>query len=84
MLQSANLLGDLKRQCRRPALEDSPVCRLLNALPDLDLGGLLDRGQINDSMNGLTDGVPGLSEELVSGVQPGSSDDPSDVLGVAT
>ena len=67
-----------------PAQADSPVCTLLNALPDLDLGGLLNRGQLNDSLNGLTDGVPGLSEELVRGVEPDPSDNPSGLLGVTT
>lgn len=84
VLQSANLLGDLQRQCRKADLRDSPVCRLLNALPDLDLGGLLDRGLLNDSLNGLTDGVPGLSEELVRGADPDPADDPSGMLGVTT
>ena len=84
VLQSANLLADLRRQCRRAPLADSPVCQLLNSLPDLDLGGLLDRGLFNDSLNGSTDGVPGLSEELIRGVGPDPSDDPSDLLGVTT
>ena len=61
MLQSANLLGDLQQQCKKDPIKDSPVCTLLNALPDLDLGGLLNRGQLDDSLDGLTDGVPGLS-----------------------
>ncbi len=84
VLQSANLLADLKRQCRTDALADNPVCILLNTLPDLDLGSLINRGLFNDSLYGLTDGVPGLSEELVRGVEPDSSDDPSGLLGVTT
>jgi phospholipid/cholesterol/gamma-HCH transport system substrate-binding protein len=82
VLQSASLLHDLQHQCHRPALKDSPVCVLLNALPDIDLGGLLNRGRINDSLNPLTGGVDGLSQELVRGVQPDSSSDPSGLLGV--
>ncbi|KAA1416476.1 MCE family protein [Nocardioides humilatus] len=85
VLQSANLLADLKRQCRNDeVIHDSPVCVLLNALPDLDLGNLLGRGAVNGVRGGLTGGVTGLSEELVRGADPATADDPSDVLGVTT
>ena len=84
VLQSANLLGDLQQQCQKDPIKDSPVCTLLNSLPDLDLGGLLDRGLVNDSLNGMTDGVPGLSEELVRGVEPGPTSDASTLVGVTT
>ena len=82
VLQSANLLNDLQRQCRKDDIKDSPVCQLLNALPDLDLGGLLNRGLLNDSLNGLTGGVRGLSEELLRGRDPADATDPSGLLGV--
>jgi phospholipid/cholesterol/gamma-HCH transport system substrate-binding protein len=84
VLQSANLLGDLQRQCRQPDLRNSPVCVLLNALPDLDLGALLNKGALNDSLDGLEDGVDGLSEELVSGFEPEPGLDPTGVVGVTT
>jgi phospholipid/cholesterol/gamma-HCH transport system substrate-binding protein len=83
VLKSADLLAQLKRECRRDELKDSPVCTLLNALPDLDLGGLLNRGTIDPSLNGLTDGVTGLSQELVSGPAE-EADEPDDLLGVTT
>ena len=84
VLQSTDLLGDLRRQCRGDDLKDGAVCRLLNALPELDLGGLLDGGQLNGSSYGSTGGVDGLSEELVRGVQPDSTTDPSGLLGART
>ena len=84
VLQSADLLGDLQRQCRQPDLRNAPVCVLLNALPDLDLGALLDKGALNDSLDGLEDGVDGLSEELVSGFEPETGSDPTGVVGVTT
>jgi phospholipid/cholesterol/gamma-HCH transport system substrate-binding protein len=84
VLQSADLLGDLQRQCRTDELKGGAVCRLLNALPELDLGGLLDGGQLSGSSYGSTGGVDGLSEELVRGVQPDSTTDPSGLLGVRT
>ncbi len=82
VLQSADLLADLRRQCRKPPLQDAPVCQLLNALPDLDLGGLLNRGQLGQPSFGSTGGVDGLSEELVRGPEPASAPDPSGLLGV--
>lgn len=84
VLRDVDLLRDLKRQCRREALRDSPVCRVLNALPDLDLGGLLNRGALGDSLNGYRDGVNGLSQSLVGGSDPDPSADPSGLLGVTT
>jgi phospholipid/cholesterol/gamma-HCH transport system substrate-binding protein len=84
VLQSADLLGDLRRQCRRPELRDTPVCRLLNALPDLDLGGLLERGGLDRSLNGLEDGVSGLSRELTSGFEPDDDSESSELVGVTT
>jgi len=82
VLQSADLLSDLKDQCETPGLEESPVCNLINSLPDLDLGGLLERGALSDSLNGLTNGVNGLSRELVSGGDPYANPDPPALLGV--
>ncbi|WP_183098904.1 MCE family protein [Nocardioides pelophilus] len=84
VLRDVDLLRDLKRQCRKEALRDSPVCRVLNALPDLDLGGLLNRGALGDSLNGYRDGVNGLSQSLVGGADPDPSADPSGLLGVTT
>ncbi len=63
VLNDVNLLRDLKRQCKTKALRDGPVCKLLNALPDLDLGGLLDGGGgllgPNGLLGGLTQGLSG-------------------------
>jgi len=84
VLRDIDLLSDLKRQCRREALRDSPVCQVLNALPDLDLGGLLNRGALGDSLNGYRDGVNGLSQSLVGGTDPDPAADPSGLLGVTT
>jgi phospholipid/cholesterol/gamma-HCH transport system substrate-binding protein len=83
VLSDLDLLKDLKRQCRDDALKDSPVCRVLNALPDIDLGGLLNRGALDDSLNGYRDGVNGLSRELVGGVGPDAVEPPG-LLGVTT
>ena len=85
VLGSVDLLRQLKRACRDQEIGDSPVCRLLNALPDLDLGGLLNKGVLDDTMNGYTDGVNGLTRGLVGGDVPGDpagSSDPSGLLGV--
>ncbi|WP_183093359.1 MCE family protein [Nocardioides stalactiti] len=85
VLQNANLLADLQRQCRNDdVLAGSPVCTLLNSLPDLDLGNLLPRGAADGVRGGLTGGVTGLSEELVRGADIPTSDEPSDLLGVTT
>jgi phospholipid/cholesterol/gamma-HCH transport system substrate-binding protein len=84
VLRSVNLLADLKRACRRQALQDSPVCKLLNALPDLDLRSLLSGGQLLGSSYGPTDGVDGLTRELVRGPDPARTDDPSGLVGVTT
>jgi phospholipid/cholesterol/gamma-HCH transport system substrate-binding protein len=84
VLRDVDLLRDLNRECQRPALQDSPVCRVLNSLPDLDLGGLLNRGALGDGLNGYRNGVSGLSRELVGGADPDGSSDPSGLLGVTT
>ncbi len=85
VLQDADLLADLKRQCRRDEeLANAPVCRLLNALPDVDLGGLLNRGLADESLSGPSGWAPSLSEELVRGADPEPSDDPSGLLQVTT
>lgn len=84
VLKRVNLLRDLKRECRKDALKDSPVCKTLGALPDLDLGGLLNRGSIDESLNGYTDGVTGLSQGLVSGMDEHETDDELGLLGVTT
>ena len=83
VLASVDLLRQLKAACRRDGIEDSPVCGLLNSLPDLDLGGLLNRGTIDQSLNGYTDGVTGLSQELVRGADEDADDEPG-LLGVTT
>lgn len=81
VLRDADLLRQLKRACRDETIADGPVCTLLNSLPDLDLGGLLNKGVLGDTMNGYTDGVHGLTESLVGG--GGLPEQPADgLLGV--
>ncbi|MDZ5620486.1 MCE family protein [Nocardioides sp. HM23] len=84
VLSDLDLLKDLKRECRDPALENSPVCRVLNSLPNIDLGGLLNRGALGDTLNGYRDGVNGLSRELVGSADPYRAEDPPGLLGVTT
>jgi len=78
VLEDADLLRDLQRQCRTEELRDSPVCAVLNALPDLDLDQLLRGGALGDGLNGLTDGVNGLTEGLAG--DPASTSTPPDGL----
>lgn len=83
VLQDAVLLGRLKDTCERREYRDNPVCRVVNALPGLDLGGL-DTDVLSDRLNGYTDGVNGLSHELVRGGDPDETPEPTDLMGVAT
>ena len=59
VLNDINLLKDLKAQCKTAVLKNSPVCKLLNALPDLDLGKLLQGGLLgaDGALSGLTRGL---------------------------
>lgn len=83
VLRDVDLLSDLKRACRDQALRNSPVCRVLNSLPDIDLGGLLNRGAMGDTLNGYRDGVNGLSRELLGGAgHDQAATDPTGLLGV--
>ncbi len=79
VLSDLDLLKQLKADCRTQALKGSPVCKLLNSLPDLDLGKLLQGGLLgpNGVLSGLTSGLvqPGLSR------QGGSTDE---LLGAST
>jgi phospholipid/cholesterol/gamma-HCH transport system substrate-binding protein len=62
VLRDVNLLQDLQKQCRTKALRDGPVCKLLNVLPEIDLGGLLDGGGLlgpNGLLGGLAQGLSG-------------------------
>ena len=60
VLNSVTLLKDLQKQCRTPRLRDTPVCKLLNALPDLDLGKLLKGdGLLDGALSGLSRGLTG-------------------------
>ncbi|MCX6401297.1 MAG: MCE family protein [Propionibacteriales bacterium] len=55
VLRDVDLLRDLQTQCKKAALRDGAVCKLLNALPDIDLGGLLDGGGLlGNLMQGLS------------------------------
>ncbi len=61
VLDSINLLKDLKKRCKEKLNRTNPVCQIVNAVPTLgDLtGGLLD-----DLLDGLTRGTNGLSRGL--------------------
>lgn len=62
VLRDVNLLQDLQTQCKTKALRDGPVCKLLNVLPEIDLGGLLDGGGLlgpNGLLGGLAKGLSG-------------------------
>ncbi|GAA3651770.1 hypothetical protein GCM10022237_09550 [Nocardioides ginsengisoli] len=65
VLSDVNLLQDLQRQCKDPKIRTSPVCKLLNSLPDLDLGKLLTGGKgggllgPNGLLGGLAQGLTG-------------------------
>ncbi len=72
VLDSVNLLKDLKKQCKQKINRDNIVCQIVNAVPDLGdlLGGLL-----GDTLDGFTAGMNGLSRGLAG---PATySDDPS-------
>ncbi|WP_435769177.1 MCE family protein [Nocardioides sp. SYSU DS0651] len=63
VLNDVNLLKDLQDQCKSKDLRGSPVCRLLNALPEVDLGKLLQGGGgllgRDGPLSGLTKGLTG-------------------------
>ncbi|MFC5731309.1 MULTISPECIES: MCE family protein [Nocardioides] len=60
VLDDVNLLKNLQRQCATKALRDSPVCKLLNAVPDVDLGGVLGQGGSSSGpLSGLSRGLSG-------------------------
>ncbi len=61
VLNSVNLLKDLKKQCKQKANRDNIVCQIVNAVPNL---GDLTGGLLGDSLDGLTGGLNGLSQGL--------------------
>jgi phospholipid/cholesterol/gamma-HCH transport system substrate-binding protein len=65
VLNSVNLLKDLKRQCKQPANRNNVVCKILNAVPNLDLGGLL--GGLTGGLDGLAQGLAGDPAAYSSG-----------------
>jgi phospholipid/cholesterol/gamma-HCH transport system substrate-binding protein len=71
VLDSVNLLKDLKRQCKEPLNRKNIVCQIVLAVPDL--GGLL--GGLGDTLDGLTGGLNGLTRGLEGPVS--HSEDPS-------
>lgn len=74
VLADVTLLKDLKTQCRKADIKDGAVCRLLNVLPDLDLGNLLggDGGLLGPKgpLGGLLGGLTGTQ----SSYSPTSTD----------
>jgi len=65
VLDSVTLLKDLKRQCKQPLNRDNVVCKILNAVPGLDLGGLL--GGLTGGLDGLAQGLAGDPAAYPSG-----------------
>ncbi|GAA1541911.1 MCE family protein [Nocardioides humi] len=63
VLADVNLLQDLQTKCQDPTIKDSPVCKLLTSLPNIDLGGLLGGGNgllgPNGPLGGLLKGLTG-------------------------
>ncbi len=63
VLTDVNLLKDLQNQCKERTIRNSPVCKLLNSLPDLDLKNLLggDTGLLGEDgpLGGLFRGLTG-------------------------
>jgi len=56
VLQDLNLLGKLKKTCKKDKYKDNPVCRILNALPSLPgLPGLPGLGRL---VSELASGAP--------------------------
>ena len=64
VLSDLDLLRALKKDCKRAQLEDSPVCAIINAVPDLDLNSLLEGGLLGETLDGLLGGLPGLTRSL--------------------
>lgn len=83
VLNDVNLLKDLQTQCKAAKLRDNPVCKLLNALPDVDLGGLLGGGLLgpNGALSGLSRGLTGSQSSYEQGRQ-GTDDRSADLFGV--
>ncbi|HET9423542.1 MAG TPA: MCE family protein [Nocardioides sp.] len=65
VLDSVNLLKDLKRQCKQPLNRNNVVCKIINAVPNLDLGGLL--GGLSGGLDGLAQGLAGDPAAYPSG-----------------
>lgn len=63
VLDSVNLLNDLKKQCKLKLNRDNLVCQVVNNVPSLDdlTGGLL-----GDTLDGLLGGLNGLTRGLQS------------------
>ncbi|KRC58942.1 MULTISPECIES: MCE family protein [unclassified Nocardioides] len=59
VLSDLDLLKQMKADCKKVALKGSPVCKLLNSLPNLDLSQLLNGGLLgpNGLLSGLTGGL---------------------------
>jgi phospholipid/cholesterol/gamma-HCH transport system substrate-binding protein len=71
VLSDVNLLADLQTKCQDPAISNSPVCKLLTSLPNLDLGGLLGgaNGLLgpNSPLGGLLKGLTGARPSAAHG-----------------
>jgi phospholipid/cholesterol/gamma-HCH transport system substrate-binding protein len=78
VLDSVNLLKDLKKQCKEKLNRDNVVCQIVNAVPDLGdlLGGLL-----GDTLDGLTLGTNGLSRGLAGSATYSDDLSRNDLLG---
>ncbi|WP_141013487.1 Mce/MlaD family protein [Nocardioides sambongensis] len=65
VLTDLDLLKNLRKECRLDQLKDSPVCAIVNAVPDLR--SLVEDGLLGDTLNGLLGGVSGLSRSMQEG-----------------
>lgn len=72
VLSDLTLIKDLKKKCKDPQIKKSPVCAIVNVVPDL--GDLLNGGLLGDTLDGLLGGLPGLSRSMQrNDPSPGSS-----------
>jgi phospholipid/cholesterol/gamma-HCH transport system substrate-binding protein len=77
VLDSVNLLKDLRRQCKLPANRQNYVCQVVNTLSPGDLTG----GLLGDALDGLTGGLSGLTRGLQGSAYSDSDANVTQLLG---
>lgn len=65
VLSDITLIADLQEECKSVHLEDSPVCAIINVVPDP--GSLLNGGLLGDTLDGLLGGLNGLTRSMQEG-----------------